>query len=82
MTTPMLTTTEARVLFTALHSSWIPVIGSEDFRGAVKKLGIIGGGFCCRDCTEIGKYPHRLGGLVCDTHAGPRPPLQTYPPTE
>lgn len=71
MTTPTLTQTEARVLYTAFHNSWMPIVGYPEFRSAVQKLGIIGGGFCCRDCTKIATHPHRLGGLVCDDHYQP-----------
>ena len=63
-----LTQLEARVLYTALHNSWIPVIASNEFKSAVVKLGIIGGGFCCRDCAKIATRPHHLGGLVCEDH--------------
>jgi len=63
-----LTVTEARVLFTVLHSSWIPVSGSVEFSSAVRKLGVLGGGFCCRDCTDLAQNAHHLGGLVCDRH--------------
>jgi hypothetical protein len=72
----VLTTEEARIVFTVLHSSWIPVQASQQFSSAVKKLGIIGGGFCCRDCVNLGKHAHHLGGLVCDDH---RPPPQHKP---
>jgi hypothetical protein len=81
--TDQLTEVEARILYTALHSSWIPVIGSEAFRSAVRKLGVIGKGFCCRDCTNIAHHSHRLGGFVCDDHRGPVEPLRQYPiPTQ
>lgn len=63
-----LTQLEARVLYTVLHNSWIPVVASQEFRSAVVKLGILGGGFCCRDCSEIANHPHHLGGLVCEAH--------------
>jgi hypothetical protein len=83
VTLPQLTAEEARILYTAMHSSWIPVIGSEHFKAAVTKLGIIGGGFCCRDCTNIGTHAHRLGGFVCAEHRGPVAPLPQYhPPTQ
>ena len=76
---PQFTEEEARVLYTAMHSSWIPVIGSEAFKSAVRKLGIIGKGFCCRDCVKIGTHSHSLGGFVCDDHRGPIAPLKQYP---
>ena len=68
MTDTTLTTTEARILYTVLHSSWIPVVASKEFASAVKKLGVIGGGFCCRDCSKLAHHSHHLGGLVCDDH--------------
>ena len=80
---PVLTEMEARILYTAMHSSWIPVIGSEAFKSAVTKLGVIGKGFCCRDCTNIATHPHRLGGFVCADHRGPVAPLKQFPlPTQ
>jgi hypothetical protein len=71
--TQTLTEAEARVLFTVLQNTWAPMFGYSEFRSAVVKLGKLGGGFCCRDCSTLATIPHRLGGFVCDKH------LPTYP---
>lgn len=71
-----LTSREARVIYTALYNSWMPIYGYEEFKNAVQKLGVIAGGFCCRDCSDIATIPHPLGGLVCERHRPNRPPIR------
>ena len=63
-----LTEEEARVLFTALANTWAINSGYAPFQSGVKKLGILGRGFACRDCTEIGTKSSRFGGFVCPRH--------------
>jgi hypothetical protein len=63
-----LTEEEARVLFTYLHNQWAPMNGYREFRTAITKLGKLGKGFACRDCSSLATIPHRLGGFVCEKH--------------
>ena len=72
--TDMLTEEEARVLFTYLHNQWAPMNGYKEFRTAIVKLGKMGKGFACRDCSGLATISHRLGGFVCEKH------VPTYPP--
>lgn len=68
VTPPVLTEAEARVLWTVLHNSYAPGQYWMEFREALKKLCIIGGGYACRDCSEHGTRPSRYGGFVCKAH--------------
>jgi hypothetical protein len=62
------TPAEARVLFTVLSNTWPPMYGHTEFMSAVKKLGHLGGGYCCRDCSDPGTHASRLGGFLCGKH--------------
>lgn len=63
-----LTPAEARVLWTVLSRSWLPNVGHDEMRSALDKLCKLGGGFHCRDCTELGTHSSRLGGFLCSKH--------------
>jgi hypothetical protein len=65
---PTLTPEEARVLWTALVRTWLPMVGHDEAKSALDKLCRIGGGYHCRDCTELGTHSSRLGGFLCATH--------------
>lgn len=68
MSRPALTEVEARVLYFTLHGEWAPAVGYEEFRSAVEKLRVLGGGHRCRDCVAIGTIKSHLGGWVCAEH--------------
>lgn len=72
-----LTSEEARILYTLANRMWVPGFAYRPLETALKKLLITGGGECCRDCSELGVTPHRLGGVVCRNHAPPFNPT-TY----
>ncbi len=63
-----LTPVEARILYTMLVRGSTPRFGYLQYRSALHKLEVAGGGECCRDCTHLGVAPHRLGGMVCAEH--------------
>ena len=63
-----LTPDEARVLWSALVSTWIPAIGCNEWRSAMDKLARLGGGYRCRECVELGRHSSKLGGFLCDAH--------------
>ena len=68
-----LTLTEARIVYSTLQNSWVPMVGYPEFRSAMEKLQRMSGGtVCCRDCTQPGTIPSHLGGFTCEMHRRPR----------
>jgi hypothetical protein len=65
---PSLTETEARVLWTYLTGAVSPRNGYPEWLSALRKLCELGGGYTCRDCTELGMVPSRYGGFCCKDH--------------
>lgn len=78
MVAPPLTPEEARILYTMANRMWAPGFAYKPMQSALHKLLVLGGGECCRDCSDLGTAPDRLGGMVCRKH-DKRPPLQTFP---
>lgn len=63
-----LTEAEARVLWTALRNSYAPGQYYTTFISALHKLCVLGKGYACRDCPELGRFSSRYGGFVCKAH--------------
>lgn len=63
-----LTPAEARVVWTYARHTWAPSSGYAEWMSAMNKLCDLGGGYCCRECIEVGTHPSKLGGFLCDEH--------------
>lgn len=64
----LLTPEQARVVYTAIAGAATPNVGYKEWVTALATLYRIGGGYCCRKCTNLGIYPHHTGELVCEEH--------------